>query len=237
MSNPIVPTKDQDFVNWMNSHAPLWDTNKLLIGLNAGQAAAMVAEAADVDKAWNDLADAKLALRQAFDAWKAAKHHGRSLALTDVTVIKAFAAQSATPDAVYTAANIPAPKPPTFNTPPGAVTNVKANLNTVNGNLKLTWKCDNPGTTNGTVYTVERRVGTSGAWTPLGLSSIKSFTDLSLPATAAGVVQYNITATRSGLVGTPSGPVSVVFGHTGSGEAFVASVTMGNIGGPTKLAA
>lgn len=93
---------------------------------------------------------------------------------------------------------------------------MKATLNTVNGELKLTWKCTNPGTTNGTVYTIERRVGVSGPWTPVGLGGVKSFTDLTLPA--AAIVQYNIAATHSGLVGTPSGPVSVIFGHSGSGS-------------------
>jgi hypothetical protein len=227
MSTPIVPSKDQDLVNFMNSRAPLWTTNKALIGLSTAQAAAFTAEAKNVNDAWDALTEAKLALRKAYDAWKDAKHDGRALALTDVTVIKAFAAQSSNPADVYTAANIPAPKTPAFNNPPGAVTTVKANLNTVNGTLKLTWKCDNPGTTNGTVYTIERRVGTTGAWTPLGLSSVKNFVDLTLPAAAGGVVQYNITATRSGLVGTPSGPVSVVFGRSGNAEMFIESVSIG----------
>ncbi|MFT3686645.1 MAG: hypothetical protein QM783_17290 [Phycisphaerales bacterium] len=228
-----IPTKDQDFVNWINSHAPLWNANKALIGLTAAQATLFVGEAADVAKAWDDLADAKLALRKAYDAWKDAKHSGVTLARTDVTIIKAFAAQSATPSNVYTAADIPAPKTPNYNQPPAPVTSVKATLNTVNGQLKLTWKCDNPASLSGTVYTIERRVGTAGAWTPLGLSSIRSFTDLTLPAAAGGTVQYQITATRSGMVGVSSGPVSVVFGHAGNGETFIASVS----NGPVKMAA
>ncbi|HYD00530.1 MAG TPA: hypothetical protein VEB22_04830 [Phycisphaerales bacterium] len=227
MSAPIVPTKDQDFVSFMSSRAPLWVTNRALIGLSTTQTTAMTDETADVVKYWDELADAKLALRQAQDNWKNAKRDGRTLALSNVAVIKSFATTQPNPAAVYTAANIPAPKPPAHNQAPGQCTDVRANLNTVNGELRLTWKCSNPGTTNGTVYTIERRVGTSGAWTPLGLSSIKSFTDLTLPVAAGGVVQYNITATRSGLVGTPSGAVSVVFGHAPNGEAFVASVSTG----------
>jgi len=233
VSTPIVPTINEDFVNFMNTRAPLWVTNRTQINLTTTQTTAMTDAAADVDKAWSDLAEAKLALRKAQDDWKTAKSAGRTLALSCVGAIKSFAITQADPAVVYTAANIPAPKVPAHNQPPGQVNTVKANLNTVNGNLKLTWKCTNPGTTTGTVYTIERRVGVSGPWTPVGLSSVKSFTDLTLPA--AAVVQYNITATRSGLVGTPSGPVSVVFGHAPNGEAFVASVTTGS--GPTKLAA
>lgn len=223
MSAPIVPSKDVDFVNFMTSRAPLWVTNRAQIGLSTTQTTEMTDAAGDVSKAWDDLAAGKLALRGLQDAWKNAKRDGRSLALSNVSVIKGFATTQVNPDAVFIAANIPAPKPPAPNQAPGQCTQVKANLNTVNGQLKLTWKCNNPGTTNGTVYTIERRVGTTGAWTPLGLSSVKSFTDLTLPASA--VVQYNITATRSGLVGTPSGPVSVVFGHSGNGETFIASIT------------
>ncbi len=233
MSTPVVPTVDLEFVAFMNSHAPLWVTNRAQIGLSTAQTSAFTAAAGDVDKYWNELADAKLALRQAYDNWKQTKAAARSLALSDVSIIKSFSTTQANPEAVFIAADIRAPKPYTPNQQPGQCTGVKANLNTVNGNLKLTWKCNNPGSTNGTVYTVERRVGTTGAWTPLGLSSVKSFTDLTLPAGAA-VVQYNITATRSGLVGTPSGPVSVVFGHNGTGEAFIASVSTG---GPVKMAA
>lgn len=232
MSKPIVPTVDADFVDFMNTRAPLWVTNRAQIGLTTAQNTAMTGAATNTDKAWSDLSDAKLALRKAYDAWKQTKAASRLIAQAQVNSIKSFAIVQTNPENVYTAANIPAPKTPTPNQKPGQCTEVKANLNTVSGNLKLTWKCDNPGTTTGTVYTVERRIGTSGAWTPLGLSSVKSFTDLTLPA--AAVVQYQITATRSGLVGTSSGPVSVVFGHAGNGQTFIVSV--GNEKN-TKLAA
>ncbi|MDP1660994.1 MAG: hypothetical protein Q8L55_03680 [Phycisphaerales bacterium] len=223
MSASIIPSNDTDFRDWMNEHSEVFATAPTSIGLTAALATAFTAQVATMNQTWDDLFKAKQAYETARDEWKNVKAQTRTVGNGNVIRIKAFAALSTNPSAVYIAAQIPAPKPHTPNQQPGQCTNVKANLNTVNGNLKLTWKCANPGSTNGTVYTIERRVGTTGAWTPLGLSSVKSFTDLTLPASA--VVQYNITATRSGLVGTPSGPVSVVFGHAGNGETFIASIT------------
>lgn len=232
VSSSIIPTNNDAFRTWISERAQQWAESPTSIGLTTALSTAFTAQAAAMEDAWGALFKAEQALDTARDEWKLAKAATRNLAQADVVRIRAFAINSANPAAVYIASGIPAPKVPVFNVPPGQCTNVKANLNTVNGELKLTWKCQNPGTTTGTVYTIERRVGTTGPWTPLGLSSVKNFIDLTLPA--AAVVQYNITATRSGLVGTPSGPVSVVFGHAGNGETFIASVSTG---GPTKLAA
>lgn len=231
MTTPLIPSNNTDFRNWIAERAQQWAESPTSIGLTTALATAFTAQASAMEDAWDTLFKAEQAFEAARDEWKIVKAATRNVAQADVIRIRAFAENAPNPAAVYIASGIPAPKTPVFNAPPGQCTNVKANLNTVNGQLKLTWKCVNP-TSGGTVYTVERRVGTTGAWTPLGLSSVKSFTDLTLPA--AAVVQYNITATRSGLVGTPSGPVSVVFGHSGSGETFIASVSTS---GPSKLAA
>lgn len=231
MSSSIIPSSNTDFRNWMNEHDGLWSAAPASIGLTTALATAFSAQVAEMSTAWDNYIKAQQALETARDEWNNVKSATRTVANADVIRIRAFAENAANPAAVYIASGIPAPKTPVFNQAPGQCTNVKANLNTVNGNLKLTWKCVNP-TSTGTVYTIERRVGTSGAWTPLGLSSVKSFTDLTLPA--AAVVQYQITATRSGLVGTSSGPVSVVFGHSGTGETFIASVSTG---APVKMAA
>ena len=55
-----------------------------------------------------------------------------------------------------------------------------------------------------------------------GITSIRSFLDTDVPT--AAVVQYQITAQRSSINGTPSQAVSIAFGHGADGEAFVKSV-------------
>lgn len=220
----IIPSADADFVTWINDHAVRWASNQATIGITAAQATAFTARATQMTKDWQAYNDAKQALIAARKVWSGSKSQTNTLAGADVKIIKTFAATSANPTTVYTNANIPAPKTPVSGQAPGQPTGVKATLNTVTGELKLNWKCQNPGTTAGTVYVIQRRIGTSGSWMQIGLSSTRNFTDVSL--IAAPTVQYQITAQRSGIFGNPSGPVTVSFGHNSSGEAFVASVRM-----------
>lgn len=220
----IIPQTDADFVTWINDHAVRWASNQATIGMSTSQTAAMTARAGQMTKDWQAYTDAKQALIAARHVWTTSKAATNTLAGADIKIIKTFAATAANPTTVYTNADIPAPKTPVSGVKPGQPTDVKATLNTVTGELKLNWKCVNPGTTSGTVYIIQRRIGSTGAWTQIGLSSTRTFTDSSL--VAAPTVQYQITAQRSGLFGNPSGPVTVSFGHNASGETFVASVKM-----------
>jgi len=220
----FIPTADADFVTWVNDHAVRWAEYQASIGLSVSQTGAFTARALQMTKDWQAYLSAKQALIAAREVWTTSKSQTRTLAAADCRIIKTFASTSANPTTVFTNADIPAPKSPVSGVAPGQPTAVKATLNTVTGELKLTWKCQNPGTTSGTVYTVQRRVGTSGAWSQIGLTSVRNFTDATL--TAAPTVQYQITAQRSGIFGTPSGPVTVSFGHASNGEVFVSSVKM-----------
>lgn len=217
MSNSIVPAGNDQFRNWVTSHAERWAEVHGEVGLSAALAAQFSAEAVEMEETWDALAQAEVAAEVARNNWKRVKEKVRRTANADVARIKTFAATSESNAAamVYTKSDIPAPRSPVFNVPPGRCESVKARLDTVTGSVTLTWRCRNPATTNGTVYTVQRRVGTEGEWTPLGVTSVQMFTDNAVPATATGIVQYNLTAMRSGLVGDPSGPVTVVLGHVG----------------------
>ena len=220
----FIPNADADFVTWINDHAVRWDEFQSSIGLSTSATAAFTARAAQMTKDWQAYLSAKQSLIAARDAWVASKRQTRTLAADDCRIIKTFASTAANPTTVFTDADIPAPKTPVSGVAPGQPTAVKATLNTVTGELRLTWKCQNPGTTSGTVYTVQRRTGVTGAWQQIGLTSVRNFTDSTL--TAAPTVQYQITAQRSGLFGTPSGPVTVTFGQAGNGEVFISGVKM-----------
>lgn len=220
----FIPLADADFVTWLNDHAVRWAQNHAAIGLSTSQSAAYSSQADSTTKAWQSYNNAKDALTAARDAWIASKTDARNLSAADCRIIKTFAENSANPSVVYTSAGIPAPKTPVSGVAPGQPEAIKATLDTSNGNLKLRWKCNNPGTVSGTVYVVSRRNGSTGAWQPLGITSVRSFTDTTLSASAT--VQYQVTAQRSGISGNPSLPVTVTFGHTAGGETFVQSVRM-----------
>lgn len=221
-TNSVPPTTDAEFRDWVDAHAALW-ADATGIGLSSAQKTAYTAAAADLSKKWKDLLAAEAALKDAQDGWKNAKRSTRSLTMDDLGIIRRFALTQSNPQLVYNAAGIPAPKTPVDGVLPGQPNQFKATLNTVNGNLKLTWKCVNPTTTNGTIYVVQRRIGTSGNWTQVALTSTKTFTDTTVPS--APIVQYQVQAQRSGIFGLPSQPVNVAFGHGSSGETVIASVT------------
>lgn len=221
MSNQVPPSADALFRAWVASHANTWE-DATTIGLSSAQRTAYVASADDLAKKWNELTAAEAALGKARLAWREQKADTRALTMADLGIIRRFALTQSNPADVYLDADIPAPKAPVGNVPPGQPFEVKATLNTNNGNLKLNWKCNNPATTTGTVYIVKRRVGTTGNWVQAGITSTRSFLDTDVPT--AAVVQYQITAQRSNINGTPSQAVSIAFGHGADGEAFVKSV-------------
>jgi hypothetical protein len=73
----------------------------------------------------------------------------------------------------------------------------------------------------GTTYQVSRRIGTSGSFSIIGGSGIRSFTDNTLPSPLSSVT-YQIQAVRSTAVGTAA-QFTVNFGTGAAGEvtAFV----------------
>jgi len=223
MSQPYPPSADALFRAWVASHAVTWAT-ATTIGLSAPQRSAYTLSADDLGKAWNAYIAAQAELDKARAAWREQKTATRALTMEDLGIIRRFALAQSTPANVYADADIPAPKVPVDGQAPGQPFMIKAALNTVNGNLKVTWKCNNPVSTNGTVYIVQRRVGTSGNWTQVAITSTRAFNDTTVPS--APIVQYQVTAQRSGISGLTSQPVNVTFGHGSNGEVFVSSVKM-----------
>lgn len=219
MSNGTVPSNDNQLLVWLNQHAPVWATNRANIGLSQAYTNAFTSANDDAQKSWAEWQSAKEAARAASEAWRIAKAAARTKAAEGVRTIRNFAESGGVdPTVVYTTAEIPAPKAPTQGVPPGQPTAVRVSLDVNTGNLKLSFKCDNPKGTSGTVYTVSRRNNSTSPWQTVGLVSTKAFTDTSLVAGTASV-QYQITAQRGGIIGSPSIPVTVSFGHAaGTGE-------------------
>lgn len=231
MASSVIPSSDPVLIEWANRRADLFETNRVILGLSTLQLTAYKSANVSMQSAWDSYQKAKAAETDARAIFTAAKAAFKTTATGDITTIRQTAAASATPSTVYAAGEIPAPKTPTSGVLPGQPNTVKATLDTVTGNLRLTWKCNNPGTVSGTVYTIQRRVGVSGTFTQVGIVGARNFLDSTVPS--APIVQYQITAQRGELVGNPSGPVTVAFGHNSTGETFVASVSTG----PSRLAA
>lgn len=140
-------------------------------------------------------------------------------------------------DSVYSLASLPVPSAPSPKPAPGKPTDPKISLDET-GLLTLSFKCENPVGTSGTIYQVWRQIGESGTLTYLGGVGEKKFVDDTLPAGSTNIV-YQVQAVRSTAKG-PWATFNVRFGQGGPGAggsgAPVASVTE-TTAPPPKIAA
>lgn len=233
MSNTAtIPSKDRDFLVWVNEHAVLWSDNQARIGISVSDANAMKAATEASQAAWNAWQNARRAATEAADAWRAAKSQNRAIAAAGVKTIRTFASRAEKPAEVYQLSGVPAPKTPNFGVPPGTPGSVTVALDVNTGALDVRFECNNPPGLGGTVYVVNRAVATAaqpnvfGPWQQVAITSTKRFTDATLVA-GTPRIQYQITAQRGSIVGNPSLPVTVSFGRTGgAGSGPGANITV-----------
>ncbi len=215
-----------------NRIAP-WTTNVDAIGLTGPQVvnlASLTSAARDAYTAAQEARAASKAATQVFHDAVAAMVGDDDAGSDMIEQIKNHAESTGNPN-VYALAQIPAPATPGVAPPPGRCSDFSVALEQ-NGALVLTWKCTNPTGTSGTSYEVMRRIGASGAFEYLGPAPGKTFTDETLPTSAAGAVggiTYQVTGVRAGLKGSVA-QFTVNFGA--GGEASVSEVSA-----PVKLAA
>ena len=189
--------------------------------------------------AWTAYQNAKQALTDASDEWKRRKKDARTAASAGVKSIRTFAEQQPNPQTIFGLAQIPAPKVPNFGVPPGQPGSPRIELDAATGALDIRFECNNPPGLSGTVYIVARRsvstTGTFGPWQQVAVTSVKRFLDASLVA-GTPAVQYQITAQRGSVAGTPSLPILVSFGRSGgAGNGPGLTVTEGEfVPTPTK---
>lgn len=216
-----IPKKKSEQLGFFESHWPVWNVTPADIGLTSTQVQAFKTLTQTARASF----DAAETARNAAKAATLQQDSDLNLAYTScsdlIRVIRGFAEQQANPDAVYSAANIPAPQPPLPAPAPGTPANFTVAL-LQNGAVELSWKCANPEGTQGTIYEVRRKTG-SGAFTFIGAIGVKKFVDDTLVAGSTNVV-YQITAVRSTVRGNPA-QFNVNFGIGGDGF-MVASVKL-----------
>jgi|HigsolmetaAR202D_1030399.scaffolds.fasta_scaffold00190_15 uncharacterized cupredoxin-like copper-binding protein len=223
------PRDRQQFLLWCEAHFPVWESAPAAIGLTAAQTAAF-------KTATNTMRARVNAQKAAQDAAKAATESAgqqervlRENAGDLVRSIRAFAENSNNPN-VYVQAQIPAPQPASPVPPPGQPENFRVELNP-GGSITIRWKARHPQGSDRVVYFVRRKLPGQTAFTLLGGTGEKAFTDETLPAGAASAT-YIVQAQRGNISGPPSQQLTISFGVGGPGLT-IASVTEG----PTRLAA
>jgi hypothetical protein len=196
------------YIAWCQSHAEAFVANSAQIGLSAAKAAEYennVAEAVAAIEEMNQIKAAYHAAVAKVDAAMQTLSNGPSGTSEVVATVRAFARGSATPNAVYSAALIDPPAPPTTKPAPAAPRDVRVAIEPVSGHVQLKWKARQPA--NGVTYIIKRRVNSAGPWEFIGTAgSDKSFADANL-APGAQSVQYSIQAQRSNLFSDATGLV------------------------------
>jgi hypothetical protein len=232
----VVPDSRLGKIEFYEAHALAggpWAANAANIGLTSAAVTALGALTTQARAAFNAAEVARQAAKTAtqnFHDKVRAMHNGPGAGSDMIQSIRNWAESKNDPN-VYVLAQIPPPATPGTTPPPGTPFEFRVGL-LQNGALELRWKCNNPSGTQGTIYEVKRRPGSSGAFGYVGSSGVKNFTDDTVPAGSPSVT-YQITAVRSTQRGNPA-QFTVNFGVGGTGLT-IESVTTES--GPVKLAA
>jgi len=228
----VIPNTRLEQLIFAEAHLPVWNTTPAAIGLTAAQVTALTSLIQEARKDFDASVAARDASKAATEAMYGSIGQMRDQLAAMVRSIKTFAEASADPAAVYSAAAIPAPLPPSQTPPPGKPFEFRVEVLDF-GALRINWKCDNPEGVAGTVYEVFR--GAQGS--PLqyvGITGSREFVDETIPRSILPMV-YRITAVRSTRRGDPAS-LSVVLGVAGGGGLTIASAEGAEIVKPTIAA-
>jgi hypothetical protein len=187
---PVVPQTIIGRIEFYEQHLPVWALNPTAIGLSAAQVADLTARTiqarADYEAAQAVRNTAKAATMTQNDAVSFMHELGGDL----VKTIRAFA-ETTDDTAVYAAAEIPAPQPPTPPGPPDQPTALDADILLPFG-IGLTWKGS---TAQSTYFGIWRKLDSEVNPVLIKTTKNKSFDDRTLPD-GTNAVDYYIAAYR-----------------------------------------
>lgn len=217
---PTYPSSPRSaFLEWCQVHEPEWSANAAAIGLTPAAVTAWglrITAASDADLAQ---ATAKQDLKTATEVVGTAYGTLREDTAELVAAIRAFAENSADPSAVYALAKISPTATPTPVPPPAKPVDLTVELEPGTGLLTIKWKASNPPGAGGTAYIVRRRLPDEVAFSFVGVTGNKRFTDSSLIA-GPDWVQYQVQGQRSDQAGPPSDTLVVNFGQAPGDGSF-----------------
>lgn len=211
----VIPSKDLDAVQFFETHDPLWTAAPAAaIGLTVTQVTAQTSLTKTARDAYTAQQAAKVAAKNATLMFHNAVTAMRSGGSDLVATIKAFAQTTNNPN-VYTLAQIPPPAAPVPAPPPGQPMNITVSLES-SGAITLAWKAVNSAPNAGTFFSVQRKLSTEAAFSLVGNTGGRTFTDDTLEQGTPGAT-YIIQGHRGTMDGVASEQVSVQFGVSGPG--------------------
>ena len=236
----VLPTRTQDLIDFLDTHATVWTDAAASIGLTPAQATAFADAVVAAQGAYTAKLNADNASKAAALTFHTALRGARLSAADMIRLIKAYAESTAKPDVVYTLAKIPAPADRKPVPAPGQPENLRAVLDPTTGAIQLRWKSKNPRGGAGTSYLVHRRAHGQSEFVFAGSTGAKRFVDSGF-VSGPDSVEYTVQAQRSGRIGPVSAILTIHFGRTGpvSNErlAIRGTTTSENKSNPARLAA
>jgi len=218
-----VPGGDRASLAFTEQRKAVWAAAGAAIGLAPEDTAALTQSSDEAQSALDDRTAQAALAKSSTITWRTAAKANRDLARDLVRKIRTYALQQEDPDAVYAAAQIPAPKTPGELPAPAVPTDLNVTLDS-QGRAVLKFESTRYGSTT---WTIERRTvttqGTLSQWTLAGFSNERTFVDESTPSGVAGV-HYRVRAERPSGVSAYSTPVALPFGSGGNGNETAGAI-------------
>ncbi len=220
----IIPDTVIGQIEFCESHWPIWFSAPTSVGLTLPLVTALKGATETARASFN----AAVVSREAAKAATVTQNNNARLMRNNVAdlirQIKAYAELQPSPSAVYAAAQIPPPAPPSPLAAPGKPSDFSVVLNS-DGSITLSWTATESAASTGTFFTVSRKlpgqggfVGVGGAPGTTSESRRSFFNDSTVPTSAAGAgAQYIVQGFRGTRPGEPSDAVIVQFGVGGEG--------------------
>ncbi len=216
-----VPTKYAQAIAWIKTRVPIWTAAGANIGvdpLQIGELSAQVSAAETALAEYNAaLADAEAKGEVFRNAFKVARQNASG----QVVRIRGFARTAPDPAQVYADAQIPEPTKRAPTPAPGMPEAFRVALD-LNGDLRFTFKCDNPPRTKGVTYLVQRQNEPQGPFEFLTLAKDREFVDSTFPNSSTQI-SYMVTAQTA----TKSGPNATLTVRYGSGNGGAQIIAQG----------
>ena len=223
----VIPDKKVEQVQFCEMHAPVWTSNAAGVGLLPAQTTLFTTLTKNARAAY----DAAQAAKQAYRAAVTKQNEQIALALSGpggasdlIRFIKTFAENTASPNAVYSLAQIPPPAAPAPAPAPNQPSNVTVSLEP-SGAITLRWKCTNAAPGAGTFFSITRKLPGESTFTLVGNTGEKTFSDVTLMQGTPSAL-YIIQGHRGALDGMPTDQIGVQFGVGGGGGVSVSNATL-----------
>lgn len=204
-----LPSGGHAALEWLEAHIAQWNTNQATIGLASATVIDLGQNLANARTLFTSVEQIRADSKSKTQEFNSDMTDIHKEAANAISTIKAYAATTDDPAAVYTLAGLTQADPRQPAPPPAMPTNVLATL-VNNGTVDVTWEGSGP---VGTVYEVYRKANVETEFTLLGVADArtKEWNDTTLPGAPVSAT-YQVRAVRGADMSAFSAQSTIQFG-------------------------